>query len=210
MATNPTDGTSRSLVNRARNIITQPKLEWPVIDTEPTTIGDIYRNYVVILAAITPICTAIGLFLMGAGIFRFPASFIIGQAVLSYVLTLIGVYIFALILEALAPSFGGTKDRVKAFKLAAYSWTAAWVAGVVTIIPFLAVLVLIAAIYGFYILYLGVPVLMKVPEDKSVVYTIAAVVVMIIIYAVITMVTTQVMRAMVPPPTSSFTVTYSG
>jgi hypothetical protein len=207
MATNPTGG--RSLVDRAKNIIMQPKLEWPVIDAEPSTIGDIYRNYVVILAAIPALCTAIGLFLMGNGFFHFSASFIIGQAILSYVLTLVGVYIFALILEALAPSFGGTKDRVKAFKLAAYSWTAAWVASVVLIIPLLGILVLVAAIYGFYILYLGVPVLMKVPEDKAVVYTIVAIVGMIIIYFLISIVTSRIMWAMMPP-VSTISFTYPG
>jgi hypothetical protein len=209
MATNPTGGGSRSLVDRAKNIIMQPKLEWPVIDAEPTSIADIYRNYVVILAAIPAICSAIGLFLMGNGFFRFSPSFIIGQAILSYVLTLVGVYIFALILEALAPSFGGTKDRVKAFKLAAYSWTAAWVASVILIIPLLGILVLVAAIYGFYILYLGVPVLMKVPEDKAVVYTIVAIVGMIIIYFLISIVTNRIMWAMMPP-VSTISFTYPG
>ncbi|HEX4737956.1 MAG TPA: Yip1 family protein [Allosphingosinicella sp.] len=209
MATNPTDGTSRSIVDRVRNILTKPKLEWPVIDAEPTTIADIYRNYVVILAAIPAICSAIGLFLMGNGFFHFSASYIIGQAVLSYVLTLVGVYIFALILEALAPSFGGTKDRVKAFKLAAYSWTAAWVAGVLMIIPLLGILVLLAALYGFYLLYLGVPVLMKVPEDKSAVYTIAAVVAMIIIYFLISIITSRIMWAMMPP-VSTISIAYPG
>src|SRR5665213_2888616 len=150
MASNPIDNTPGNIVTRAKNIITQPKLEWPVIDAEPSTIAGIYRSYVVILAAIPALCTAIGLFLMGSGFFHFSASYIIGQAILSYVLTLVGVYLFALILEALAPSFGGTKDRVKAFKLAAYSWTVAWVAGVTLIIPLLGVLVLIAALYGFY------------------------------------------------------------
>ncbi|MEA3001303.1 MAG: hypothetical protein QOH81_91 [Sphingomonadales bacterium] len=209
MATNPTGGSSRSLVDRAKNIIMQPKLEWPVIDAEPTSIADIYRNYVVILAAIPALCSAIGLFLMGNGFFHFSASFIIGQAILSYVLTLVGVYIFALILEALAPSFGGTKDRVKAFKLAAYSWTAAWLASVVLIIPLLGILVLVAAIYGFYILYLGVPVLMKVPEDKAVVYTIVAIVGMIIIYFLISIVTNRIMWAMMPP-VSTISFTYPG
>jgi hypothetical protein len=209
MATNPTGGAHRSLVDRVKNILMQPKLEWPVIDAEPSSIADIYRNYVVILAAIPAICTAIGLFLIGNGFFHFSASFILGQAILNYVLTLVGVYLFALILEVLAPSFGGTKDRVSAFKLAAYSWTAAWVASVVTIIPLLGILVLVAAIYGFYILYLGVPVLMKVPEDKAVVYTIAAVVAMIIIYFLISTITTRIMWAMMPPM-STISFSYPG
>jgi len=208
MATNPSGGTSRSLIDRAKNIIMSPKLEWPVIDAEPSTIGGIYTSYVAILAAIPPLCMAIGLFLMGNGFFHFSPSFIIGQAIVTYVLSLIGIYIFALVMEALAPSFGGTKDRLKAFKLVAYSWTAAWLVGVFFIIPFLGILAILG-LYSFYLLYLGVPVLMKVPEDKSVVYTIVAVIVGIVIYAIISTITTRLMYAMVPP-VNTITLSYPG
>src|SRR3954469_3036775 len=175
MATNPI-GTAPSLVERAKNILMSPKTEWPVIDAEPSTIGGIYRNYVVILAAIGPIAGAIGLLLMGSGFFHFPMGFIIGQAVIGYLLGLLGVYLLALVIEALAPSFGGTKDRLAAFKLVAYSMTAVWVAGILAIIPFLGLLALIGLIYTFYLLWIGLPVLMKSPADKSAAYAVVTII----------------------------------
>ena len=129
MATNPTGGTT-SLVERVKNILMTPKTEWPRIDAEPATIAGLYTSYVMILAAIPPVCMLIGMLVFGVPFISLPVEYLVVQAVLSYVLSLAGVYLIALIIDALAPTFGGTKDRVKAFKVAAYSFTAAWVVGI--------------------------------------------------------------------------------
>src|SRR3954463_4747239 len=176
MATNPTDGTSRSLVDRVKNIIMHPKAEWPVIDAEPSTIGGIYASYVAILAAIPPIASAVGQLVFGYRFFgivyRPSPAHVITQAIVQYALSLVSVYLLALIIEALAPSFGGTKDRLAAFKLVAYSMTAVWVASILAIIPFLGLLAWIGLIYTFYLLGIGLPVLMKSPADKSAAYAV--------------------------------------
>src|SRR5688500_6026499 len=119
MATNPTGGAHAPLIQRVKNILITPKTEWPVIDSEPATIGGIYKNYVMILAAIPPVCLLIGLLVFGMPFFTFPMGYLIAQAVITYLMALVGCYVLALIIDALAPSFGGTKDRVKAFKVAA-------------------------------------------------------------------------------------------
>jgi hypothetical protein len=209
MATKPTDGPHVPLIQRVKNILMTPKTEWPVIDSEPSTIGGIYRNYVMILAAIGPVCMLIGLLVFGMPYFAFPMGYLIGQAVLSYVLALVGCYVLALIIEALAPSFGGTKDRVKAFKVAAYSSTAAWVVGIVYLVPLLAILGILG-LYSFYLLYLGLPVLMKTPADKSLVYTIAIIVAAIVIYVVIGAITSRILFAMMPGPTMTLPAGYPG
>lgn len=209
MVTNPTDGTHVPLVQRVKNILLTPKTEWPVIDAEPATIGGIYKNYVIILAAIPPLCLLIGMLAFGMPYIAFPTDYLIAQAVISYVLSLVGCYIMALIIEALAPSFGGTKDRVKAFKVAAYSSTAAWVVGIVYLVPVLAILGILG-LYSLYLLYLGLPVLMKTPADKSVVYTIAIVVAAVVIYLVIGVITGRIVAAMLPGPTMTIPVGLPG
>jgi hypothetical protein len=180
-----------SLVDRAKNIIMSPKTEWPRIDAEPATIGGIYTSYVMILAAIGPIAMLIGQQLVGInmlGISYKPSiGYSIGSAVLTYLLSLVSVYVMALIIDALAPSFGGTKDQVKAFKVAAYASTAAWLAGIFQIIPMLAFLGLLG-LYSLYLLYVGLPLLMKVPADKAVGYTVVVIVVYIVVYFVALMI----------------------
>jgi Yip1 domain len=210
MATNPTDGRRVPLIERVKNILITPKTEWPVIDTEPDTIGGIYKNYVMILAAIPPVFLLVGLLVFGMPYFVFPIGFLIAQAVLGYVMALISCYILALIIDALAPSFGGTKDMVKAFKVAAYSSTAAWVVGIFYLLPFLAILGIIGGLYTLYLLYLGLPVLMKTPADKSVVYTVAIIVAAIVIYFIVGAITSRILVAMMAGPTTTLPLAYPG
>jgi len=181
-----------SLISRVQNILLRPKEEWGVIDAEPATIGGIYTSYVVILAAIGPLCTLIGQQVVGVSMlgvtWKPPIVYSIGTAAVGYVMSLVVVYVAALIIDALAPSFGGTKDPVKAFKVAAYSSTAAWVAGIFNIIPMLGILAILGSLYGLYLLYLGLPRLMRVSEDKAIGYTVVVVVVQIVLYFVVALV----------------------
>jgi len=193
----PTGG-KKGLIERVKDILMSPKTEWGVIDGESATVGGIYTSYVLILAAIPQICMALGMiFFMprpmaevasvaaAFGVYTLtPASIILG-AVVQYVLSLVCVYVMAMIIDGLAPSFGGTKDQLKAFKVAAYYPTAAWVAGILYIIPMLGILALIAGIYSLYTLFLGLPQLMRVPEDKKVGYFVVTLVIAIIVFMVV-------------------------
>jgi Yip1 domain len=210
MATNPTGPARVPLIERVKNILTTPKTEWPVIDSEPDTIAGIYKNYVMILAAIGPVCLLIGLLAFGMSYISFSLGYLLAQAVVSYLMALAGCYILALIIDTLAPSFGGTKDMVKAFKVAAYSYTAAWVVGIFYLLPLLAILGLVGALYSLYLLYLGLPVLMKTPADKAVVYTVAIIVAAIIVYVVIGAITAQILAAMLPAPTLTLPAGFPG
>ncbi len=164
------------LIERAKNILVTPKTEWPVIATETTTVADIYKDYVVWLAAIGPIAALIGQSIFGisipfVGTIRPAMGSLIATAVLTYIVSLAMVYVVALVCNALAPTFGGEKNFIQALKLAAYGYTAAFLAGIFGIVPQLAILGLLG-LYSFYLIYLGLPHLMRNPEDKSVVYMI--------------------------------------
>lgn len=198
---NPLPGAPASLVERAKNILLSPKTEWPRIDAEPASIQGIYTSYVMILAAIGPICALIGQQVFGfsaLGItYKPPIGYSITSAVLTYGLSLLSVYVSSLVIDALAPNFGGTKDSLKAFKVAAYSATAAWLAGIFQILPALAILGIVG-LYSLYLLYLGLPVLMKVPQDKAVGYTVVVIVVQIVLYFVVAMVVAALVASFFP------------
>ncbi len=191
-------GGSKSLFARAKDIIVSPKTEWGVIDAEPATIGGIYTSYVVILAAIGPLAGLIGQQVFGFSLlgvtYKPPMNWSLGMAVIGYAMTLVSCYVLALIIDALAPSFGGTKDMVKAFKVAAYSGTAAWLAGIFAIIPMLAMLAIVG-LYSLYLLYLGLPRLMRVPDDKAVGYTVVVIIVWIVLYFVVAFVVAALVSA---------------
>ena len=163
------------LIARVKGILLTPKTEWPVIAGEPTTVADLYKGYIVWLAAIPPIFA----FLVTV---RFFAGLALTQLILSYALGLAMVYVVALIVDALAPSFGGTRDRIQALKTVAYCYTASWIAGVAAILPFISLLImLVAGIYGIYLLYLGLPHTMKCPQEKAAGYTAVIIIVVIVL-----------------------------
>ena len=102
-------GGKKGLFERAKDIIMSPKTEWSVIDGEATTIGGIFTGYVLILAAIGPIATLIGQQAFGIYGFKPPMEFTVATIVITYVMSLVSVYVASLIIDALATSFGGTK-----------------------------------------------------------------------------------------------------
>jgi hypothetical protein len=74
-------------------------------------------------------------------------------------------------------------------KLAVYSMTPAWVAGVLYIIPALGILVLLASLYGLYILYLGFATpLMETPKEKVMTYLVVSIVVVIVLSFVVNLI----------------------
>ena len=61
----------------------------------------------------------------------------------AFLLSLVMVFVLALIVNALAPTFGGTKNQVQALKLVAYGCTAGFLGGIFGLIPMLGILHLI-------------------------------------------------------------------
>lgn len=179
------------LMDRAKSILLEPNATWKAIDAEFTKPAELYRGYILPLAALGPVCTAIGMSVFGLRVplvgatFRVPITTAVTQAVVGYVLALVGVFVVAQIINALAPSFGGQKNDVQALKVAAYSSTASWVAGVFNLIPALALVGLLVSLYSLYLLYAGLPIVMKAPKDKALGYTIVVIIAVIVVALII-------------------------
>jgi hypothetical protein len=192
-----------NLVERCKGILFRPNEEWQTISGETSSIADLYKSYIIILAAIGPVASIIGMSIVGislpfVGSFRIPITTAVTSAIVQYVLTLAGVYVLAIIIDALAPTFSGQKNMNQAFKLAAYSYTPGWLCGIFTIIPLLGVLGILG-LYGLYLLYVGLPVLMKSPQEKSVGYTVAVIVAAIVLFLIIG----GISRAFISYPTAN-------
>ena len=98
-------------------------------------------------------------------------------ALVSFGFGIAGLFLVGLIINALAPTFLGTRDQRQAMKTAAYAFTPAWLSSLLGLLPAFAMLLqLLAGIYGVYLLYLGLPQLMRSSRDKAVSYTVAVVI----------------------------------
>ncbi|WP_296616087.1 Yip1 family protein [Sphingomonas sp.] len=158
------------MIGRIQRLILKPKDEWPAIDAEPMTAQGILMGWVAPLAAIGPAARLIQGQLFPMSVFgvtwRPPLLGAIVTAILTWLLAIASTYVWALVIDALAPSFGGTKNQISALKAAAFSGTAAWICGIFGILPFLGILAILG-LYSIYLFWVGGPILMKVPQDKA-------------------------------------------
>lgn len=185
-----------NLVERAKNILITPKTEWAVIKNEESSSADLFTKYAMILVLIPVIATFIGQSIIGIsmgpfGSFKIPVSNGLIYAITYYILSLAGVYLIAFIIDALAPSFGSTKNMSASLKVAVYSYTAAWVAGIFGIIPILGILGILG-LYSLYLMYLGLQIVKDTPQDKLIGYLIVVIIIAIVVYFVIGMIVAAV------------------
>lgn len=180
---------------RATKILKDPKTEWTVIDTEATTVDKLYKGYIMPLAAIPAVATFIGMSFVGMNM-GFPGSYRMSiprgfaNMIVSYVLGLVLVYVAALVVSKLAPTFQSTSDDRQALKLVAYAYTPAWIAGIFSVIPALGILALLGGLYSIYLFYLGLPVMMKTPQDKVIPYMVVSALVVIVLAVIVGVCTT--------------------
>ena len=184
-----------NLVDRAKNLILSPATEWEVIKGESWTVVDLFTKYAIVLAAIPAIAGLIGYslfgFSYGFGSFKLPIGTAITWAVLTFILSLVGVFVLGFIIDALAPSFGSTKDLVASLKVAVFSSTPGWVTGIIYIFPSLSIIVGLASIYGLVLLYMGLQRVKDVPKEKMVGYFVVILIVAILVYVVIGLIMTS-------------------
>ena len=188
------------LIERVRCIVLSPKTEWQKIAAEPADVKSLFTGYAMILAAIPMLCGLIGLTLMSmslpiVGTIRTPIAAMLVQLVLTYVLGLVAIYVVALVVDALAPTFDGQKSAIQAFKLVIYSSTPVWLAGIFAVLPVWGELGILVALYGLYLLYIGLVPIMKNSQDKSFGYTALIIVCYIVLAIIVTAVTAAVVNA---------------
>jgi len=181
-------GDRGGLVGRAKAMILSPRDEWPRIEAETETAQEVFLHYAVPLAAIGPVAQLIGSQVFGYSVlgisYRPGLVASISTAIISYVLTLVGVLVLSLIADLLAPKFGGVSSRTNAMKLVAYGATASWLAGVFGLIPSLALFGLLG-LYSLYLYYTGATPMMKVPLDKAPGYTAVTIVCAIVLMLIV-------------------------
>lgn len=183
---------SEFILSRAWGLLREPGKEWEQIKAEQTTIPSILIGYVAPLAAIPPVCDLIGSTLFNSMLSLDPASAVV-RGVVTWVVSIALVFLLGLLVNTLADNFDGDRDDLSAQKVAAYALTPAFLSGVFSLWPPLWWLSLIALAAMVFLMYRGLPILMKAPEDRALGYaatvTIAAMVAGIVLFTLASCVT---------------------
>jgi hypothetical protein len=180
-----------NLIERAKNILLTPKTEWDVIAGETAAPMTLVTGYVLPLAGLAAIAgflssAVIGTSLGPLGSYHMPMGWAAGLAVYSLVMAVVACFVIAFIIDLLAPTFSGTKNFNAAFAVTVYAYTAGWVGQLFRVVPWVGWLIgLIISLYGIYLLYLGLPRLMKCPVEKSAGYTVLVIITAIVVTVII-------------------------
>ena len=195
----------QKIINRVKEIVLKPRETWVTIKSEEDTIAGLCKDYLLILAAVPALASFLGNWIVGYRLpFRFGPvirlsffeSLIV--AIIWYAMTIAGIWVMAKVVSFLAPRFGSTQDDIKGFKVSVYTYTPYLVAGILYIIPSVGNLTPLIGLYGLYLLYLGLPIVMETPKEKSLAYTITIIIVVFLIYIIVTAITVAISRVFSP------------
>src|SRR5262249_51517364 len=174
------------IVKRVKGILLIPETEWLTIEEEPGTPGYLFGTYAVYLAAIPALAGFIGASVIGVrspllGTMRAPLFTGLLGAVVGYVLNFVVIMLVAVVIDRLAPRFCAPKNFPNPPALTGYSHTPSWLGGMFFLVPGLRFLASVVGLYGIYLLWLGVPRLMKTPSENALGYVAAVVVCVLLI-----------------------------
>jgi hypothetical protein len=165
---------------RSKAILVDPVAAWRDIEKDVGDPAYLLSRYVALLALIPALSSFVGATLIGVltpsgAILRGDLIEGLFGAVFSYAASCAIVLLLGLIIDLLAPLFGGRRDFEEAFKLAVYSFTPLWLAGIFLLLPGLRFL-LLTGVYGIYLFWLGAPRLTKMPEQQAANFTLVIVI----------------------------------
>ena len=177
-----------SLASRAKGVMFEPRATFKEVESEFTKPGEIWGKYVIPLALIGPVMGALSRFVfgrrLGGATLGEPVTLVgaLMWGAVAFLIALAAIFILTQIISQLAPQFGGQKNDVQALKVAAYASTPALIAGIFNIHGVFYVVTILVSIYSLYLLYLGLPILMKVPKDRAMGYTAVVIIGAIVLF----------------------------
>jgi hypothetical protein len=161
------------------------------------SLNSLIINYVAIIALVPLIATLVGDAIYYSS--RFDPHNVAGGsvevAIVTYIFQIIGVLIVGAVIWKLAPHFASKTNQTRATVLAAYGYTPVALIAIVDFIPSIGFLTFLGLLYGLYIIYLGLPILMGTPKDRVITYMIAILIASFIVYAIVDYITLAAVHA---------------
>lgn len=192
-----------NIVERVKNILFQPKPEWDKISEETPDVKSIFMGYVLPLALIPAIATTLGWGLIGKTyrVWGFSSTvkgwdYGLNQGVISIISTIVAVFLAAIVIDLLATAFKSEKNFGRSFQLVAFAYTPAWIGGIFNIIPSISIIGSLISIYALVLLYFGIGVMKRTPEESKVGYFVVSLLVMIVAYFIVALIIGAIVGAL--------------
>ncbi len=176
----------KAVLNNAIALVKNPVDYMKQNKDQKVSVNSLMINYVAILALVPLVGRLLGDLLFESGHGRI--AYAVGGSIVAYILDLIAVFVIGYVIWKLAPSFKTSTNQAKATMLAAFVYTPVFLIGIFSFVPILGYLSVLGLLYGLYILYRGLPIVLNTPADKTVMYVIAVLVASIILIAIISLI----------------------
>ncbi|PKP21603.1 MAG: hypothetical protein CVU05_06405 [Bacteroidetes bacterium HGW-Bacteroidetes-21] len=181
---------------RITGIITKPAEEWLKIKAEQADAKKIILTYVLPLTLIAGLCTILGYGLIGKSVsIPFLGSITqkgwglgLNYGLISIISSVIAVFVSALVIDLLAPSFKSEKNFGRSTQLVAYAMTPMWIGGILSIIPSVAWVGSLVGLYGIYLMYLGLEPIKSTPKEQTIAYFIVSILVIVVSYFILSLI----------------------
>jgi hypothetical protein len=156
-------------------LLLSPKSTWQAIREDSISVSEVFSQYVVILALIPPVAGFVGTTQVGWQLgFGDPIKLTMGSAlviaVLFYFAILAAVGVVGKAIYWMANTYGAEPSLADCIVLAAGTSTPLLLVGVLMFYPMLLLIFLVgllALAMAVYLLYVGVPIMMGIPEDRG-------------------------------------------
>ncbi|MDD2161592.1 Yip1 family protein [Pseudomonas sp. MIL19] len=163
------------MIHHVWGLFTRPDQEWQEIRGEEESISHMYLTHVLLLAAIPAVSAYIGTTQVGWAIGnRAPVMLTEASAmqmtIMTYLAMLAGVAVMGAFIHWMARTYDAKQNLTQCVVFAAYTATPLFIGGLAALYPhlWLAMVVGTAAIcYTVYLLYVGIPTFMGIPEDEG-------------------------------------------
>lgn len=152
-----------------------PKREWRSIRNERYTIMHLFLSKISLLAAIPALSlfigtTQIGWSLGGTEFIKLSVSSALPAAIAFYFAMWIAVGFISWAIHWMEKTYGGSVSYEQCVTLTTFTATPLFLSGLAGLYPMLwfnVIVGMIALAYTVYLLYIGVPEIMQIPEDRA-------------------------------------------
>ncbi|MGO1461210.1 MAG: Yip1 family protein [Marinobacter sp.] len=171
-------------------LLTNPDQAWESIRKESESVARLYTGHVLLLALIPAVAGFVGTSQIGwqigdGQVTRLSVGSAFTLSVLFYAVMLAGIFILGKFIDFFAATYDAVDRTPRGVTMAAYTATPIFLIGVIAVYPNIWVNMLaglVAIAYAVYLLYEGLPILMKIPESRGFMFATAVLTVGLVMF----------------------------